>query len=534
MTSRDTDVDILVVGMGPTGAALAGLLGQHGVRVAVFDQLPGLYPLPRAAGMDHEVMRIAQELGIADALQPHVVPYRASEYRGVDGQVIKRLDSPPSPYRLGWDPMFAFDQPAFEGLLRERVGSLPSVTVTLETSVIDVGQNAETVWVDVQRGDSRVERITGRYLVACDGGSSHVRRQLGITLTDLGFHENFLVVDAIVGDDALSRLPNTQVQYCEPTRPSTFVALAGRHRRWEIMLDPDELPAGPVADADAWPFLERWIRPGEADLWRSAAYTFHGLVADEWRRGRILLAGDAAHMTPPFMAQGMAQGMRDAQNLAWKLRTALASPDAGDALLDTYQKERRPHVVATTGHTIYLGRIICERDETVARERDVRLRGTADDVPVTYRSTLLPALTGGLIANETRGAGEILPQPWVFGPDGSPTLLDDLTGCGFRVIATSDLDAEQRDLLTTAIEPLDGTVICVSSGTERRTDVGQTVVERENLLSSWTAAFERTLVIARPDHVVYATADSMSECCTLLEHLVTEVRGRVREVETLS
>lgn len=525
MSTGDHDVDVLIVGMGPTGATLAGLLGQSGIRTAVFDQLPGLYPLPRAAGMDHEVMRIAQQLTIADALKPHVVPYRASEYRGVDGDVIKRLDSPPPPHRLGWDPMFAFDQPAFENLLRERVGSLASVSVSLECTVTDVGQDDDHAWVDVRRAESTaVERITGRYLVACDGGGSPIRRRLGIALTDLGFHENFLVVDAIVGDEASDRLPATQVQYCEPDRPSTYIRLAGRHRRWEIMLDPGELAAGSVADDDAWPFIERWIRPGEAELWRSAAYTFHGLVADDWRRGRILLAGDAAHMTPPFMAQGMAQGIRDAQNLAWKLRCALDSATTAESVLDSYQAERRPHVVETTSHAIDLGRVICERDKAAAIERDRTLRGTGGEVPVTYRSTFLPTIDDGLVAGHTPGAGQILPQPWITAPDGTSALLDDLTGCGFRIISTSPLDPAEIDQLAESIALLGGNVTVVSSRSGRSVDSPH-LIETDDVLSTWMADLGRTIVIARPDHTVYATADSVVECCGLVADLVAEVHG---------
>ncbi|MFI6367708.1 bifunctional 3-(3-hydroxy-phenyl)propionate/3-hydroxycinnamic acid hydroxylase [Nocardia sp. NPDC050630] len=523
-TDRKIDADVLIVGMGPTGVALAGLLGQNGVTAAVFDKLPGLYPLPRAAGMDHEVMRIAQELRVSRALAPHVVPYRASQYRGVDGQVIKRLASPPPPYRLGWDPMFAFDQPAFETLLRERVATLPSVDVSLECAVTDIGQDDDIAWVDVCRaGTDTVERITGRYLVGCDGGSSFVRRTLGITLTDLGFHENFLVVDALVGDEALAHLPDTQVQYCEPVRPATFVVLAGRHRRWEIMLEPGELPTGPVADADVWRFVERWIKPGEAEIWRSAAYMFHGLVADTWRHGRIFLAGDAAHMTPPFMAQGMAQGMRDAQNLAWKLRQAIGDPRTGDHVLDSYESERRPHVMSTTGRTIELGRLICERDEAAARARDAALRGPHDsDVPVTYRSTFLPPLTDGLVALHTPGAGQILPQPFVAGPDG-PVLLDDAAGRGFRLIVTPPMSESDVEVLRTSLTRLDGQVLRIHPAGSALPDDPRAFVEIDNVLTSWLAELGSAVAIVRPDHYVYATASTAEEARTLVDRLVADL-----------
>ena len=515
------DPEVLVVGMGPSGVALAGLLGQRGIRTAVFDRLPGLFPLPRAAGMDHEVMRIAQELGVAEQLAEVVVPYRASEYRGVGGAVIKRLDSPPPPYRLGWDPMFAFDQPAFEAVLRRRVRELPAVTVSLEAEVVAVGQDDDGVWADVRdSGATAVRRVRGSYLVACDGGASPVRRELGITMTDLGFHENWLVVDAIVDDEEVRRrLPATQVQYCEPGRPATFVNLVGHHRRWEIALDPGELPVGPVDNDDVWPWLAPWLRPGEARIWRAAAYMFHGLVADRWRAGRILLAGDAAHMTPPFMAQGMAQGMRDVQNLAWKLQAVLERR-AGDGLLDSYQAERRPHVVTTTTHTIELGRVICERDESVALARDRELLDAAGgEVPVTLRSTFLPPLRDGVIAVDTPGAGEILPQPFLV-RDGEQPRLDDVLGTGFRVVATPAIDAADIARLRTAVEPLGGRVVRLHPpGTALAASSGD-LVERDGVLTGWLEGLGRAVVIARPDHYVYATAASVEEALTLLEDLL--------------
>jgi 3-(3-hydroxy-phenyl)propionate hydroxylase len=525
------DADVLIVGMGPTGVALAGLLGQSGVNTAIFDRLPDLYPLPRAVGMDHEVMRIAQELGIVERLAPPVAPYRASEYRGVDGTVIKRLDSPPAPYSSGWDPMFVFDQPPFEYLLRERVASLSSVTATVDCEVVAVGQDENSVWADVRRsGAADVQRFTGRYLVACDGGTSPVRESLGIALSDLGFHENWLVVDAVIDDDkALARLPATQVQYCEPRRPATYVSLAGRRRRWEIMLDPGELPIGPVDNDEVWPWLHRWIRPGEARVVRAAAYMFHALVADQWRHGRIFLAGDAAHMTPPFMAQGMAQGMRDAQNLAWKLAAVVRHGGSMNCLMDTYQAERRPHVIATTTRTIELGRIICERDEAAAVRRDRELVGDAGaEVAVTYRSSLLPALSEGLIAARAPGTGQILPQPFVL-RGGAATLLDDTAGHGFRVIATPAITSNDRAKLEEEIAPLAGRVVRIHpAGSTGDVEGPADYVERDDVMTDWLDGLGCTIAIARPDHYVYGAAPHTDDALALITDLIAAAEGRNR------
>lgn len=527
-TASDHDAEVLIVGMGPTGAALAGLLGQRGIRTVVIDRLPALHPLPRAVGMDHEVMRIAQELQIAPRLEGYVVPYRPSEYHGVDGDVIKRLDSPPPPYRLGWEPMFAFDQPAFETVLRERVGELNSVSVSLEAEVLAFGQDETGAWVDVATpGSHGPRRVRGAYLVACDGGTSQVRNHLGIEMTDLGFHENWLVVDVLIEDDAtLARLPQTQVQYCEPDRPATFVNLIGRHRRWEISLKPGELAVGAVDNDAVWPWLERWIKPGEARIWRAAAYMFHGLVAEEWRRDRILLAGDAAHMTPPFMAQGMAQGMRDVQNLAWKLDAVLSGWT--DRLLDTYESERRTHVLTTTRHTIELGRVISERDEQLARARDAEaLAPYGGQVPVTFRSNFLPALADGLLAAETLGAGEIVPQPFVYSR-GERVRLDDEVGTGFRVIAASTVSDSELDRLRQLAKALGARVVRVRyeddpagpGGVDDRSSGD--VVECDGVMNGWLTSLGAVVAIARPDQYIYATARAVPEAELLIARLADE------------
>ena len=518
------EVDVIVVGLGPTGATLAGLLGQRGVRVAVFDRMPDLYPLPRAIGLDQEVMRTAQELGIADRLAPHVAAYRPSEYRGMEGQLIKRLDFAPPPYRLGWSPNYVFDQPDFERILRQRLTELPSVQVTCSAQVLAVGQVADHAWADVVLpGDARPTRYVAPYIVACDGGSSPIRESLGIKLEDLGFDEPWLVVDAMVSEAKLAELPQTQVQYCEAERPCTFVVGVGRHRRWEIMLNPGDSLASNFPLEELWPLLQRWLRPGEGELWRAAAYRFHSLVAHEWRRDRIFLAGDSAHMTPPFMAQGMGQGMRDAMNLAWKLERALRSR-ASNGLLDTYQAERRPHVLATTRAAMALGRVICERDAERARERDARLlaeQGGA--VRTQYRQDMIPGLSAGLMDPEAADAGVVAPQPFLRA-DGAITRADEITGRGFRLVARVACTPEERHLLSAELQSLGGIALELSeepSGASAPQWIH--ALEDEPVMGPWLDRIGRSFAIVRPDHYVYATASTASEALEQLKRLRTSL-----------
>jgi len=515
--------DVLIVGLGPTGATLAGLLGQQGLQVAVFDKLPDLYPLPRAIGLDHEAMRIMQQLGLADRMQAHIAHYRPSEYLGADGQLIKRLDTMPEPYPLGWLPNYVFDQPAFEKELRARLAEMPNIQVFLEADVVDTGQTPEQAWATVRlAGHQEPVRFEAAYLVACDGGASPVRKRLGITLEDLDFDEPWLVVDALVNDETLTRLPQTQVQYCEPERPSTFVVGPGRHRRWEIMLLEGDSLSPDFPEEELWPLLRRWIQPGEATLWRAAAYRFHGLVANAWCDQRILLAGDAAHMTPPFMAQGMVGGLRDAHNLAWKLSRVLQGK-ATKALLDTYMQERRPHIRQTILAAMGLGRIICERDPDVAHERDQRLRAVHGGVVKTeFRQNMIPGLQHGIVATGTPMAGALFPQPRITAGEFSG-LLDDFTGARVRVVVNGGMTAAEEAAYLQALETCDGVLVQLAAVPQAPSAPG--VTENHALLAPWIthAAGASGVVVVRPDHYVYGCATSHEQGLLLLQELQREI-----------
>ena len=497
-----TDFDVLIVGLGPTGATLAGLLGQRGVKVAVFDCLPDLYPLPRAIGLDHEAMRITQELGMADRVAAYVAPYKDSVYLGVDNEPIKRLGAMPGIHRLGWYPNYVFNQPAYENELRNRLKELPSVSLHFPAEVVDAGQDVDKGWVNVKLPNTtELTCFTGKYIVACDGGSSQMRSRLGIKLEDLKFDEAWLVVDALVNEDKLAELPKTNIQYCNANRPSTYVVLTENHRRWEIMLKEGDSLTSAFPEEELWPLLEQWIKPGDAKLWRAAAYRFHGLVAKDWRKQRIILAGDAAHMTPPFLAQGMVSGLRDAHNLAWKLDRVVKGLSS-DRLLDSYEIERKPHVEKTILAAMDLGRIICEQDIELAKQRDSKLRDkNAGVIQTEYRQNLIPNLEAGILNNETQCAGEIFPQPKVKTSifDG---LLDDLSKCCFRLVTLGNLSNEQRQTYQELVSRLNGTLIEFNN---YGLDLNE-LVELDPLIVPWMQEKELLAILVRPDHYIYSTA----------------------------
>ena len=507
--------DVAVIGCGPVGITLAGLLGREGLRVAVFDRSREVYAQPRAVGFDHDAMRLFQRIGAAEALAPHVTDFRNTVYRGVDGQVIQRVRRIEPPYPYTWAPNFTCDQPGVETVLRATVAAMPSVQLGLGIELQSLRQREDGVALSLRDERGHALHCDARWVVGCDGASSTVRRLAGLKLHSHDYDEPWIVVDLKVGDAALARLPDTNVQYCEPERPCTYIVCPGNHRRWEFMLMPGEPREGALEPQRLWALLERWLRPDEAELWRAAAYRFHALVADDWRAGRVLLAGDAAHQTPPFMGQGMCQGLRDAGNLAWKLASVVRG-ECGDALLDSYTAERRPHVEATTLMAKQLGVMLSERDPQRARERDARLRREAGGAaPTLVRQELIPPLRHGLIARGAPRAGEVLPQPRVR--DGRrELLLDDLLGAVWRLVLVAGDEAEWLAIAPAAAAQ--GLPLLVVGERAGALQPGACQVqERDGLLRDWLAAAGLIGALVRPDHVVYGGFATSADALALLQ-----------------
>jgi 3-(3-hydroxy-phenyl)propionate hydroxylase len=388
--------DVAVVGLGPTGAVCTALLGSLGLKTLAVEREQAVYDKPRAFALDHEIMRVLEDIGIADAVAPHTAPFTPSEYYGVDGQLIKRLGALPPPWPLGWPPSLVFNQPAVDALLRSRAAAVAEVAFT---ELEDLAQGRDRVELRL-----RDRTLTARYVVACDGASSTVRAALGIEYEDLDFDQRWLVVDLLVSPRGLEKLPKVSIQYCEPARPSTYLIGVGAHRRWELALSPGEEP-------DVWQLLSRWITPEDAHLWRSASYRFHALVAREWRRGRVFLAGDAAHQQPPFTGQGMCQGIRDAANLSWKLQYVL-SGKASPKLLDTYEAERSTHAKRLIATLKDIGAVIGERNVEKARARDRwHLAQAGGEVRTVPRQHLIPPLERGFLSSQPHPAnGTLFPK----------------------------------------------------------------------------------------------------------------------------
>jgi 3-(3-hydroxy-phenyl)propionate hydroxylase len=426
MPEPSSAADVVIVGFGPVGAALAGWLCWRCLDVLVLERDTDVFPLPRAAHVDHTGLRTWQEMGVLDSLLPGMQLNSGLDLVTKNNELLARIPSAGlSPSDLP-SSMYFF-QPRLDGEVRTKVSALPSVSVRLGVTVTGVDTAADSVVVHTHSAAGQHARVEARWLVACDGASSAIRDSLGITVEDLSFDEPWLVVDTVLAQNG-SEIPGGAICRCDPARPTYSIPMPMHRHRFEFRLMPGDDPAVIVSPHAIQALIAPWLSGSSAQVERSTIYTFHGLVADKWRYGRVLLAGDAAHQMPPFLGQGMCSGIRDAANLAWKLDLVVTG-QAPEELLDTYQEERRPHVRSIVDVAVSIGRIICTVDPEEAARRDKRM--LADDRPPSQRIQFaLPPLQPGSLVLE--GGGEFFIQA----PAGDQRL-DDVIGQRFAVLARS-------------------------------------------------------------------------------------------------
>jgi 3-(3-hydroxy-phenyl)propionate hydroxylase len=509
----DLACDVAIVGCGPVGAVASNLLGLHGLRVTVIERAAEIYDKPRAITGDHEMLRVLQHCGFGAQLDAMVAPHPGSLYLGVDGQPIKRLDPLPPPFPLGWLPTATFVQPDLEVMLRDGLARFASVSLLTGWEAVTLTQDVDMVRLTIrQTGGGATQQVTARFALACDGANSALRKALGLTLEDLAFDEWWMVVDTWQRQPV--ELPETCVQYCWPERPATFIRGPGDLRRWEIKLLPGEDPTAFGTDDNVRRQIARFADPDALELWRSAVYRFHALVARRWQAGRAFLLGDAAHQTPPFMGQGLCAGIRDAANLAWKLAAVLQGR-AAPALLDSYEAERKPHFRTVVERTKELGQIIGELDRDAAARRDADLRSALTSGRAqTIRQRFIPDLLDGVIARDAAGvpcpaAGTLFVQPRVRTAEGD-RRLDDALPPGFLFVTTALGAQDWLDGAALALwRHLGGTRVVIGDATQVPGVLA--FGETGTLLRDWMACHGAEAAIVRPDRVVYAVAASATQ-----------------------
>ncbi|GAA3371265.1 bifunctional 3-(3-hydroxy-phenyl)propionate/3-hydroxycinnamic acid hydroxylase [Streptomyces antimycoticus] len=510
------EADVLIVGYGPIGQVLSILLATRGWRVLVVERWETPYTLPRATSFDGETARTLASLGVADSFAEIGLPADAYDWRNAEGRSLLRVELAERGVH-GWPETTTMHQPALEAVLCARAERLPNLRVLRgygATDLVDHGTGVELTATDT--ADRRL-RCAASWVVGCDGANSFVRDHIGVRTTDLGFSFDWLLCDVVLHEPRVFSPLN--VQHCDPDRPTTAVGSGPGRRRWEFMRLPGESVAELNRAETAWCLLKRFdVTPENATLQRHTVYSFQAAWADEWRRGRVLLAGDAAHLMPPFTGQGMCAGIRDVLNLSWKLDLVLRGA-AGERLLDSYPRERVDHVREAIDTAVRLGRVLCVTDAATAASRDTSLlSGVSADTGRGRQQGAGPPLRTGLLYTgigtaPVPPAGEVMPQGRVR-HEGVTGLFDEVVGTGPVLLGAADPAAVLEESQLTFLTGLGTSLVHMVAG-DAEVAPGAVVDVDEVYLPLLRAARARFLLV-RPDHHIYGAARTSRELTALV------------------
>ena len=552
--------DVVIVGLGPTGLTLAHALGRRGRNVLVLEREPEFYGNARAVHTDDECMRIFQSLDLADELESRMLTDTCVQWVLHDGRVLMHMLETARPH--GWARSNFFYQPYLESTLAERLDRYPNVTVLRGREVVRFEQDDDGVTVHhvasqgtrySRTGPTDAEQVAtvaeegvrARFMVACDGGRSQARTQLGIRMTGRSFPNPWLVVDIVEKQrgTGLHHLPYFDF-ICDPDCPTVSCVQPEGHHRFEFMLMPGQTREYMESPDTVRQYLARHVDVEKFEVLRHLVYTFNALIAERWRVGRVFLAGDAAHMTPQFIGQGMNAGVRDAWNLSWKLDAALDGR-GGEALLDSYQAERFPHVRDMIKTAVRMKDFVSTANPVLALLRNVVTR-TAMRMPIlgpylrAGRFIPMPYYNDGCYfgqprANRRAAPGRLAPQPTVRDPDGQRHLLDELLGNDFAVVglgmdprgglALDDIEACRRlGMQFVALYPIGGRP---QGNVDRANPEG--VVEVEDVQGTLVDWFRSrghapgSVAVLRPDRFVYGVV-AASESSRLVQTLICDLQ----------
>jgi 3-(3-hydroxy-phenyl)propionate hydroxylase len=506
--------EVAIVGAGPVGLMLANLLGLAGVRVIVLERNGGLLGLPRAIAYDAETLRLFSQVGLYDEIADGLVQNPHVRHLNARGATLMAADFPLRS-RYGHSALGTFYQPDFERALLKGLSRFANASALFKHTAIGLDQDAERVCLKVSTPNGE-RQLSAGFVVGCDGGASSIRDMLGVKLEGSTYAERWLVIDAIVKDHNVNQITFR----CDPSRPSVELPAVGDRVRWEFMQLPGETEETLKNEDSIRTLVSRHTGCNIFEVERRAVYTFHARVADKWRQGRVFLAGDAAHLMPPFAGQGMNGGMKDAVNLAWKL-VAVLKGQAPSAILDTYEVERASIVRKMVEVSRRLGSVIMPTSQAAAAIRDsifaclnlsasfrafIR-RGSVVPPPAIKRSVL----TGG---TRDRLIGQMMPQPAVLIGQGS-AMLDHLLTChqwlalGIGVDPITMLSARDRAIL----EALGARFIALNGKARDSRTLSMQCADADFI--AWTKQYNLQAVLVRPDRFIADRLDPKNDLAVL-------------------
>ncbi len=396
--------DVVIVGLGPTGGTLANLLALNGFSILILEREKSIYSLPRAVHFDDEIMRVFQTIGITKKFLKNTIINKGTKFVNSEGKVLLDWPRPRSITENGWYPSYRFHQPDLERNLRNQLSKFRKVKIRQNAEVTQIKNGKDKVELTFKNMfKKKLNKVLTKYVVGCDGARSTTREKMKTKFDNLGFTQKWAVVDLILNKKK-DELPDRTIQYSNTQRPATYCRNVGKRRRWEFAIQDHEDEQEILSDKYIWNFLKPWLSPKDAKLERKTIYTFQSAIARKWRKGRIFIAGDAAHLMPPFMGQGMCAGIRDASNLAWKISLCIKNKHS-DKFLDTYQTERFSNAKEYIETTMRMGEFV----NAVGSDNITDNISSEPDGTKSMQS-IKPKLGSGLGSKSDKNRGKIFPQ----------------------------------------------------------------------------------------------------------------------------
>ena len=477
------EFDVTIVGLGPAGGTLANLLAMHGFSILILDREKSFYPLPRAVHFDDEIMRVFQTIGITKDFLKHTIINKGTKFVNSKDKVILDWPRPKKITDNGWYPSYRFHQPDLEKKLRKKLKNYKKVSIEQNSEVKKIINSKNQVDIIYANISSHKEYIVrSKYLVGCDGANSITRKQMKTTMDNLGFTQKWAVVDLILKKKK-NNLPDRTIQYSNPKQPATYCRNVGKRRRWEFAIKKNHSDKKVLSERYIWNFLKPWLKKSEAIIERKTIYTFESAIARKWRKGRVFIAGDAAHLMPPFMGQGMCAGIRDASNLAWKIANCLRNK-FNETLLNTYQSERSLNVKEYIETTMRMGEFV-NAVESIQITDNIR----SDNKGIKSMQSIKPKLGKGLGNLKDKNRGKTFPQ---FKLKNNKTLDNNFSKKG---------------------------MIVLSSDVNPKTSKYYSILKAKNFsnVSRYLKNIKSKAILVRPDRFILASARSNKEVNLLLK-----------------
>ncbi|MDY6487833.1 bifunctional 3-(3-hydroxy-phenyl)propionate/3-hydroxycinnamic acid hydroxylase [Acinetobacter faecalis] len=512
-TNYSTEVAIL--GAGPVGLTIANYLSKQGVQVAVIEQLDQLIDYPRAIGIDDESLRTIQSLGLVDQVLPHTTPNHAMRFLTPKGHCF--ADIQPLTREFGFSRRNAFIQPQVDNVLLNGLKQYEKTEVLFSRNLTEFTQDAEGVTLNIQTKDQQTETIRAKYLIACDGGNSIVRRTLDIGFDGKTAPNQWIVID--IENDPLAT-PHIYL-CCDPVRPYVSAALPHGIRRFEFMVMPGETQEELSKPENIAKLLSKVLPDAEnIEVIRQRVYTHNARIADKFRVDRILLAGDAAHIMPVWQGQGYNSGMRDAFNLAWKVALVIQGK-AKPELLDSYQIERKDHAKAMIDLSVMAGHVLAPPKKWHGVVRDSIAYALNYIKPIKQyllemRFKPMPQYNDGALlpqAKKNSPVGKMFIQPEVKLESGQTVLLDEVIGNDFAIVAWGVdpkwglSEATMKKWQELGVKFIQ-VIPAVQFGNEKRQQFEDviTIGDMGTDIRTWFGKTEESVAILRPDRFVAALA----------------------------